>query len=233
MESTEQNQSENELQSNEESTIKISDSEGVKLSEEEIKIKIAEMELIKVEANEQYKSKNYLEALNSYIRSIKQVLKEYSDDMPTHYISSINDSIDKEFHSLISTLFLNRGLCFKQLREFDNAIDNFSKSLLFNQENHKAQYQRLELNYNKGEYLEAQEDYIKLKQADSKLLSEFITSEYILNLKAEEKKKELTGEMMGKLKDVGNSLLGMFGMSLDNFQLNQNNGGGYNIQYKN
>ncbi len=39
--------------------------------------------------------------------------------------------------------------------------------------------------------------------------------------------------MMGKLKDVGNSLLGMFGMSLDNFQLNQNNGGGYNIQYKN
>ena len=233
MESTEQNQSENELQSNEESTIKISDSEGVKLSEEEIKIKIAEMELIKVEANEQYKSKNYLEALNSYFHSIKQVLKEYSDDTPTHYISSIKDSIDKEFHSLISTLFLNRGLCFKQLKEFDNAIDNLSKSLLFNQENHKAQYQRLELNYNKGEYLEAQEDYIKLKQANSKLLSEFKTSEYILNLKAEEKKKELTGEMMGKLKDVGNSLLGMFGMSLDNFQLNQNNGGGYNIQYKN
>ena len=233
MESTEQNQTENELQSNEESTIKVSESESIKLSEEEIKSKIAEMELIKVEATEQYKSKNYLEALNSYIRSIKQVLKEYSDDMPTHYISSIKDSIDKEFHSLISTLFLNRGLCFKQLREFDNAIDNFSKSLLFNQENHKAQYQRLELNYNKGEYLEAQEDYIKLKQADSKLLSEFITSEYILNLKAEEKKKELTGEMMGKLKDVGNSLLGMFGMSLDNFQLNQNNGGGYNIQYKN
>jgi hypothetical protein len=47
------------------------------------------------------------------------------------------------------------------------------------------------------------------------------------------KKKQMQDEMMGKLKEMGNSVLGMFGMSLDNFQVNQGAGGGYNIQFKN
>jgi len=54
-----------------------------------------------------------------------------------------------------------------------------------------------------------------------------------LNYKAEIKKKQMTDEMLGKLKDVGNSFLGLFGMSTDNFKLNQNESGGYSIQYKN
>jgi hypothetical protein len=54
-----------------------------------------------------------------------------------------------------------------------------------------------------------------------------------LNYKAEMKKKQMQDEMMGKLKEMGNSVLGMFGMSLDNFQVNQGAGGGYNIQFKN
>jgi hypothetical protein len=42
----------------------------------------------------------------------------------------------------------------------------------------------------------------------------------------------MTDEMMGKLKDVGNSFLGLFGLSVDNFKLNQSEGGGYNIQFQ-
>jgi len=44
----------------------------------------------------------------------------------------------------------------------------------------------------------------------------------------EEKEK---AEMMGKLKDLGNSLLGRFGMSTDNFKFEQNEEGNYNIQF--
>ena len=40
-------------------------------------------------------------------------------------------------------------------------------------------------------------------------------------------------EALGKLKELGNSLLSNFGMSLDNFKLNKDEagGGGYNISF--
>ena len=37
---------------------------------------------------------------------------------------------------------------------------------------------------------------------------------------------------MGGLKNIGNSILGYFGMSLDNFKLEKGPGGGYNVQFK-
>lgn len=203
------------------------------LSQEEISLKIKCVENLKDNANQEYKLKNYIEALNIYNQAIGNLIKDYSEEMPIHYISTIKNSIEVEFHSILSTLFLNKGLCQKQLKDVSNAVETFSKSLIFNQDNSKAVYHRLDLNYKRGEYLEAQEDYTKLKSTSSKLLEELNINEYILNMKAEQKKKEMTGEMLGKLKEVGNSFLGLFGMSVDNFQFNQGEGGGYNIQYKN
>ena len=40
-------------------------------------------------------------------------------------------------------------------------------------------------------------------------------------------------EMKGKLKDVGNKFLGMFGLSTNNFQMKEQDGGGYNVQFVN
>jgi hypothetical protein len=44
-----------------------------------------------------------------------------------------------------------------------------------------------------------------------------------------EKRKD---EVLSGLKNIGNSILGYFGMSLDNFQMNQNDNGSYNVQFK-
>ena len=44
-----------------------------------------------------------------------------------------------------------------------------------------------------------------------------------------EKKKD---EMLGQLKNLGNNLLGKFGFSLDNFKMNPQDGGGYNISFQ-
>ena len=38
---------------------------------------------------------------------------------------------------------------------------------------------------------------------------------------------------MGSLKNLGNMVLGKFGMSLDNFKMNKNQDGTYNIAYQN
>ena len=37
---------------------------------------------------------------------------------------------------------------------------------------------------------------------------------------------------MSGLKNIGNSVLGYFGMSLDNFKMEQGAGGGYNVSFK-
>jgi hypothetical protein len=46
------------------------------------------------------------------------------------------------------------------------------------------------------------------------------------------RKKQETDEMLGKLKDLGNSFLGRFGLSTDSFVMTPNEGGGYGLSMK-
>jgi hypothetical protein len=85
----------------------------------------------------------------------------------------------------------------------------------------------------KGDYIEAYEDFKKLKEIDEKLWNNYSNMEYSLQASAEMKKKQMTNEMLGKLKDLGNSILGNFGIYLDNFKMTPNGQGGYSIQYNN
>ncbi len=48
-----------------------------------------------------------------------------------------------------------------------------------------------------------------------------------------EKFEKMKNEVLGNLKNLGNMFLGKFGISLDNFKLNQNPDGTYNVNYQN
>jgi tetratricopeptide (TPR) repeat protein len=96
----------------------------------------------------------------------------------------------------------------------------------------KAYVNRMLIFYKLGDYIEALDDFNKIKELDYSIYQKYRHMEKELNYKAEIKKKEMTEEVMGKLKDVGNSFLGLFGLSTDNFKLQQGAGGGYNIQFQ-
>ncbi|KAM1721268.1 hypothetical protein TB2_022368 [Malus domestica] len=50
---------------------------------------------------------------------------------------------------------------------------------------------------------------------------------------AEEKREKMKEEMIGKLKEMGNSLLGRFGMSVDNFKsVKDPNTGAYSLSFQ-
>ncbi len=54
-----------------------------------------------------------------------------------------------------------------------------------------------------------------------------------LEPRVKERQEKLQAEMLGKLKDLGNSLLGKFGLSLDNFKAEKDPAtGGYSIKFQ-
>ena len=86
--------------------------------------------------------------------------------------------------------------------------------------------------YKLEDYIECLEDFNKIKELDNSIFQKYRSLEREINAKAEIKKKQMTEEVMGKLKEVGNSFLGLFGLSTDNFKMQQNSGGGYSVQFQ-
>ncbi|PRP81642.1 tetratricopeptide repeat protein 1-like [Planoprotostelium fungivorum] len=79
---------------------------------------------------------------------------------------------------------------------------------------------------------ESLKDYQKALELEpsNKAAKEGITKMEPIVKDKQEKEK---AEMLGKLKDVGNSFLGLFGLSTENFQMVQDpNSGGYSINFK-
>ena len=166
------------------------------------------------EAGELYKAQKYIEALNMYSLLLK-------------------DAKRAKLNEQLVILYCNQGICFNKLNDKDKALESFSSALKLNDKYAKALANRMLLYNAKGDYIEAYDDFKRLKEIDQKLFSNYAHMEGDLCAKAEVKKKEMTDEMLGKLKEMGNSILGNFGISLDNFKMMPNGQGGYSIQYNN
>ena len=161
-----------------------------------------------------YKNGEYIQALNTYNLLLKDAKKA-------------------ELKEQCCILNCNRGICFNKLNEYDKALESFKDALKYNKDYSKALCNKMLLLNKKEEYLEAYEDFKRLKTLDYNLWENYRNLEGELSYKAEIQKKKMTDEMLGKLKDMGNTILGKFGLSLNNFQMTPNGQGGYSIQYNN
>lgn len=119
----------------------------------------------------------------------------------------------------------NTSLCYYNLEEFEKSLEFTEKALELKSDYVKVRERKIRILMLQGRVKDAKEELSKgevvedlKKEVEAAAAKEF------------EKEKE---EMFGKLKDLGNNILGKFGLSLDNFKVQQNAGGGYNINFQN
>ena len=115
-----------------------------------------------------------------------------------------------------------------KLQNNEEALKAFDNAIKYNENYLKPRFQRMKLLKEKEDYTEAKEEAKFIFDKDPKFGKVAQELPILENL---EKKKldKMKDEVVGNLKSMGNSILGKFGMSLDNFKLNQNQDGTYNV----
>jgi tetratricopeptide (TPR) repeat protein len=117
------------------------------------------------------------------------------------------------------------------LKQWDDAVFEAHCVLGIEGDNVKALTRRAKAFEQLEQYQEAIEDYKKLGELEPKIKL-YKEKELELTKKNEEKFEKQKTEMVDKLKGWGNSFLGMFGMSTDNFQFQQDPASGsYSVNF--
>ena len=132
----------------------------------------------------------------------------------------------------LSIFHNNVGMCYLKIKKDNEAKKEFTKALEIRPDYVKPRAQRMKISREQEEYEQALEDAKKIEEIDP--MHPGIHKQVIeLEKLHKEKFEKMKTEVMGNLKNLGNMFLGKFGMSLDNFKLNQNPDGTYNIGYEN
>ncbi|KAI3988273.1 hypothetical protein MKX01_012062 [Papaver californicum] len=169
-------------------------------SNEELQQKaLTEANDAKTEGNKLFGSGQYEDALLQYELALK-----VAADMPA--------SIEVR-----SICHANRAACFSNLGRYAETIKECNKALELNPAYMKALIRRGEAHEKLEHFEEAVIDMKKIGELDPSN-SQARRSIVRLEPLAAEKREKIKEEMIGKLKEMGNSVLGRFGMSIDNFK---------------
>ena len=127
----------------------------------------------------------------------------------------------------------NLGIAYNKLDKPLQAKGEFTKAIELNPKYAKPLWHRLHIFKTETEYDKALEDANKILEIDPDFNSAQLKLKIIPELEKLQKEKfeKMKDEVVGNLKKLGNSVLGYFGMSIDNFKMQQNPDGTYNINY--
>ncbi|XP_045541020.1 tetratricopeptide repeat protein 1 [Papilio machaon] len=137
-----------------------------------------------------------------------------------------------QFEQQRSILYCNRSAAKMKLENYKRAIKDCSKAIELDDKYLKAYYRRAQSYEATEKYDECLADFKKILELDP-AHKEAQAAVIRLPPLIEEKNEKLKKEMLGKLKDLGNMILKPFGLSTDNFQMEQDpESKGYKINFK-
>ncbi|KIJ68237.1 hypothetical protein HYDPIDRAFT_106388, partial [Hydnomerulius pinastri MD-312] len=147
------------------------------------------------------------------------------------------DELDEECSKARAVLYANIGACLLKLDDHKGVVDACTQALSDDPHYIKALQRRAV----SGEKVDtwsslgrAQEDYkllLELLPAGSPDLARTKRALQVLEPRVQAAQKKETTEMMDKLKGLGNSILGNFGLSTNNFKFEPNGQGGYSMNF--
>ncbi|KAM0933579.1 putative tetratricopeptide-like helical domain superfamily [Dioscorea sansibarensis] len=168
----------------------------------------------KIEGNRLFGSGQYEDALSKY-------------ELALQLASEVPDS--EEIRSMCHA---NRAICFLKLQKYDDTIKECTEALELNPSYVKALLRRAEAHEKLDHLEEAIADMKKIMELEPSNDQARRTIQRLEPILAE-KREKLKEEMIGKLKEMGNSVLGRFGMSVDNFKaVKDPNTGSYSISFQ-
>ncbi|XP_034255584.1 tetratricopeptide repeat protein 1 [Thrips palmi] len=170
-----------------------------------------EAEDVKEKGNQQFKLGEFRESAISYTLALRTCPLSYSNER--------------------SKLYSNRAASKMKLGLSKSAIEDCNQAVELNPTFMRALLRRAHLLETADKLDEALEDYKKILELDPGHTDANVAVRRLPDL-INERNEKLKTEMMSKLKDLGNLFLRPFGLSTDNFQLQDSGSGGYSVQFK-
>ncbi|KAI0036681.1 hypothetical protein K488DRAFT_40620, partial [Vararia minispora EC-137] len=158
------------------------------------------------------------------------------DDLGTPVKEPIS-LLEQDCAKMRAVLNANIGACYLKLGEHAEAVQACSDAIVDDPAYTKAILRRAQCNEKIGSWAalaSAQDDYNKLMEllpSASKETRDVERALRQLKPRLEAAQKREVDEMMGKLKGLGNTILGKFGLSTDNFKFEPNDQGGYSMNF--
>eukprot|EP01132_Coremiostelium_polycephalum_P007888 gene7888-9707_t len=221
--------------------------ENVEKEKEKVEIKIyktnkddlEEANELKVKGNQSYTKSEYQEAIKYYTDAISLLKGESITNDSDKKIIEIKDENEQtiECNQELAIYYSNRAACYLSLKENEKVVEDCNESLLLIGSNIssvkiKVLHRRAQAQESLDKLRESLDDYKAILELDP-TFPQARQAQHRLPPKIKEKEEKERAEMMSKLKDLGNMILGKFGMSTDNFQFVKDpNTGGYSVNIK-
>ncbi|CAM9475806.1 unnamed protein product [Pylaiella littoralis] len=169
---------------------------------------------MKETGNEHYRNKDFEDAIDYYT-------------MALHYCPE-----DEEHKKDRAVYLANRAQGHLQLKEYEAVVEDCTAALELDPSYVKALLRRAQANERLEKYDLALQDAKDLLEIDPGLR---LAKESVPRLEKlqNDKNERMKEEAIGKLKELGNSILGNFGLSTDNFKMKQDpETGSYSVNFE-
>lgn len=141
------------------------------------------------------------------------------------------EKVEEPAAEVRSILHGNLSAVQKRNGQLKEAIENATESLRLNPSYHKVRLRRAEMYEENDQPHESMEDWKLILETDPTNRAARAAMNR-LPPKIEEKNEKLKAEMFDGMKKLGDMCLKPFGLSTNNFKLEQNEGGSYNIKFE-